>query len=91
MVFDYMAFMECGDGSITDIVGVKKLFKDKEDFADFALNEYDCFEEKPTADMVEVDYIRYYPHMPEGFQIDSGYTFCKKGKGAIEVYRIRRR
>ncbi|WES09701.1 hypothetical protein [Bacillus paranthracis] len=36
-------------------------------------------------------YCRYYPRMPEEvayLDLDEGYLFCEKGKGAFEVYVI---
>jgi len=91
--FDHMVFQECGDGSATDIIGSKKLFNNAQDFIDFIYEEYDYeFEDvdKPTIDKIKTDYIRYFPRFSEdsGMQIKSGYTFCKKGRGAIEVYRL---
>jgi len=100
--FDSMPFYEGGDGSLTDIVAAKSLFKSKEDFLYWFLNdseEYGDFlngylenEEKPffTIDDVQEGYVRYYPHFGEdsGANIESGYMFCNKGRGAFEVYSI---
>jgi hypothetical protein len=89
--FDHGVFQEEGNGNATDVVGSKKIFNNAQEFIDFIYNEYDyVFEdvEKPTVDKIKTDYIRYYPKMPEEFEIESGYTFCKKGRGAIEVYRL---
>lgn len=36
-------------------------------------------------------YCRYYPSLPDDFaylDMESGYTFCPKGRGAFEVYAI---
>lgn len=90
--FDHMVFKECGCDASTDIVGSTKIFKSKDDFIDFAFKEYDYeFDdaEKPDPNNVTIDYIRYFPKMPFGFEIESGYTFCRKAKGAVEVYRLR--
>ncbi|SNS22673.1 hypothetical protein SAMN05446037_1006112 [Anaerovirgula multivorans] len=93
--FTTMAFYEGGCGSLTGIVGRKDLFKSKKDFLDWCMHDCDELEsdfsfldENPefTTDDISEDFIRYYPRMPEGFEIESGWTFCKKGRGAIEVY-----
>lgn len=94
--FTVMAFQEGGCGSVTQIVGRKTLFKSKEDFLNYCATENEDIEEMvanadfDTNDLIIDDisegYVRYYPRMPEGFEIESGWTFCKKGKGAVEVY-----
>jgi hypothetical protein len=86
--FEYMEFREGGCNGITDIVGRKSLFKNEQDFADFANTEFGIDAETSSAENVKTAYIRYYPKMPEGFEIESGYAFCNKGRGAIEVYRL---
>jgi len=91
--FTTMAFREMGDGTLTQIVGNKNLFKSKKDFLLWCLTdceelEYDFQDQTQnwTIDNIVESYVRYYSHMPEGFNIESGYTFCNKGKGAFEVY-----
>ena len=94
--FTVMSFEEGGCGGIHSIVGRKSLFKSEEDFLKYLIEEDDDMEymvnnndfdtEHLTIDSISEDYVRYYPKMPEGFEIESGYTFCNKGKGAFEVY-----
>lgn len=92
--FTHMEFREMGNGSCTNIVGRKDLFKNEEDFINDMSEEYEYIFEsqivKPTKDSVYISYVRYYPHFGEssGMDIDSGYTFCRQGRGAIEVYCI---
>ena len=95
--FTTMGFYEGGAGSLIQIVGRKSLFNDKEDFLRYCnvdceeIDEYFDWvskEEKPiyTIDDVSEGYVRYFPKMPESFEIECGYTFCSKGKGAFGVY-----
>jgi hypothetical protein len=96
--FETMPFYARGCDELTNIVGKKSLFKDKQAFLNWALN--DCEEldeflseesevkERLTAEDVKEGFVRYYPNMPEGFDIKSGYTFCGNEKGAFEVYYI---
>jgi len=101
--FETMSFYEGGDGGLTDIVGKKSLFKSKEDFVHWLLNDseeyeshFDCYkegEERPvfTEDDIREGYVRYYAHFAEdsGMDIDGGYTFCENKRGSFEVYYIR--
>jgi hypothetical protein len=92
-LFEHMVFEEGGCGQATNIVGRKSLFKNEQDFIDFIFNNYEyLFEninkEDISIDKIYITYIRFYPNMPnyQSWEIDCGYTFCKKNKGAIEVY-----
>ena len=95
--FDTVVFQEGGAGSISDIVGKKSLFVNKFEFLEWLINECEEIEEgyeelklNLNVEDVEERYVRYFPHFGEdsGFEIESGYTFCNKGKGAFEVYTI---
>jgi hypothetical protein len=101
VAFESMSFYEGGDGSLTDIVARKSLFKNKEDFLKWILNDseeyethYDDLElsEVPTFEISEVKegYVRYFRNFGEdsGMSIESGYTFCDKGRGAFKVYYV---
>lgn len=94
--FTVMAFEEGGCGATTNIVGRKSLFKSKEDFLNYCIKENEDIEDMVNnndfdikdliIENVSEDYIRYYPKMPEGFELESGWTFCGKGRGALAVY-----
>ena len=101
--FGSMSFYEEGCGSLTDIVAEKSMFKSKEDFLQWFLNDseeygtyldshYSTDEELPvfTIDDIEEKYVRYFPNFGEdsGMAIDSGYTFCDKGRGTFATYSI---
>ena len=100
MKFTTMRFEEFGCGSLTDVVGRKDLFKDKQDFLNYVLSDK-CAElekerssnneiPKLTIEDVKEDYVRYYPNFPEGMsmEVKSGWTYCDKNSGAFEVYSI---
>jgi len=86
MKFTTMQFQEGGCGSPTNIVGKKLLFKDEKEFLEMAKEEFET--DIDTFNEVYITYIRYYPCFGEdsGMEIESGYTFCNKARGAIEVY-----
>ena len=100
-VFESMSFLEGGDGSLTDIVARKSLFKNKEEFLKWILNDSEEYEthyndlelsEVPTLELSEVKegYVRYFRNFGEGsgMSIESGYTFSNKARGAFEVYYV---
>ena len=65
---------------------------------DYILEDYlsdsECEKMKSFTDTSIVEdgvYCRYYPRLPDAFgylDMESGYTFCPKGRGAFEVYSI---
>ncbi|PKM67085.1 MAG: hypothetical protein CVU95_08350 [Firmicutes bacterium HGW-Firmicutes-2] len=86
-MFDYCDFTD--GNTTTDIVGNVKSFKSEEEFINMAVNEYGV--EDANIDNIKIDYVRYYPKGRKdcGYDGEGGYyTFCKKSKGAIEVYRL---
>lgn len=100
-VFESMSFYEGGCGGLTDIVARKSLFKNKEDFIKWLITESEEYESyidylypNETMPLTEEDvkesYVRYFRNFGEGsgMEIESGYTFCKKARGAFEVYCI---
>jgi len=86
MKFTTMKFQEGGYGSAMNVVGKKSLFKSEKDFLDMARDEYEI--DIDELNEVYVAYVRYYPCFGEdsGMEIESGYTFCNKARGAMEVY-----
>ncbi|MFF2532306.1 hypothetical protein ACFVS2_25690 [Brevibacillus sp. NPDC058079] len=91
---ELMPFRDNGNGAILSFVGKKSLFTSKEEFVENVLSEFeDDFSDLdpeclPTIDDVKESHCRFYPILPEGFDIQSGYTFCEPGKGAFGVYYI---
>lgn len=95
-----MNLITFSDGSsTTNFVASKKNYKTKEDFLKDCLGEFDyeisALKEKgvrmPTVDDVYEDYCRYYPKMPQDYsylELEGGYVFTEKRKGAFEVYAI---
>lgn len=90
-----MHLIEFTDGSsTTEFVGKKSEFKDASHFLGECRGEFDWkfddidFEIKHEH-VIDGMYCRYYPKMPEDMShldLESGYTFCEKGRGAFEVY-----
>ena len=80
--------------STTEFVGKKSGFKDAADFLEACKGEFDWkFDEIDFAvnpdDVFDGVYCRYYPRMPADMShldLESGYTFCDKQRGAFEVY-----
>lgn len=82
-----MTFHAEGWDGVSHFVGKQKEYTKEEffneckiDFADIGIS--------PLLDDVEERYCRYYPKMPEGFGLESGYTFCGKSSGAFPVWVI---
>lgn len=92
-----MILMEFTDGSsITHFVGRKSAFECDGDFLDKCIREYDWKIDELELDL-RIEYVqdgvycRFYPNMPQEMaylDLESGYTFCDKGRGAFEVYVI---
>lgn len=90
--------------SDTDFVGKQSLYKSKSDFLADCFGEFDWILEsyltekewhqmalfKDTSIVKDDGYCRYYPKIPDscGADIENGYMFCEKGKGAFSVYSV---
>ena len=94
---ELMAFLEGGNGAVTQFVGRKDSFKSKEEFVAECLDEFedeleDCaLEDLPTVADVKESYCKYYSVVPEDIDVDmdSGYMLCAPTESdSFEVYYI---
>lgn len=92
-----MKLIEFTDGSsTTELVGKKSAFKDPADFLEQCKREWDWKFDKLDFEIKKEHvqdgaYCRYYPKIPEDYShldLESGYAFCERGRGAFEVYFI---
>lgn len=82
--------------SVTAFVGKKSEFSSVDAFLSACQSEFDYEIEKLGVTIlpehvVDGVYCRYYSKMPEDvsyLELESGYLFCDKGKGAFEVYCV---
>lgn len=90
-----MYLIEFTDGSsTTELVGKKSAFKDATDFLEKCRGEFDWILDElkfeiNAEQVIDGLYSRFYRNMPSDYaylDLESGYTFCDKGRGAFEVY-----
>ncbi|MED1955116.1 hypothetical protein [Brevibacillus centrosporus] len=82
-----MLFHAEGWDGVSHFVGKQKEYTKEAFFNECGLDFEDC-QISPSLSDVEERYCRFYPKMPEGFEIESGYTFCDKAPGAFAVWTI---
>lgn len=82
-----MLFHAGGWDGISHFVGKQKEYS-KEEFFEACKLDFEDIGITPTLDDVEETHSRFYPRMPEGFEIESGYAFCDKAPGAFAVWTI---
>ena len=97
MKFESMMFYEGGDGAETEYIVRKSKYTKEEAIQEAIQESYDIAELSGTKveikefnpdDFIKEGYVRFYPNLPEGFEIESGWTHCKKARGAIEVWLV---